>query len=476
MKNLPPSLRFLEANAWALEPRVFEALAEIVERHAAGIRLDGGEIAAAIGREPEGDRGPREPAMQVVNGTAVIGLRGVIARYSDQVNDVSQPTGRSAESLLADIAKAQADQSVRRVVLRIDSPGGTVAGTAEIGDAVRALSASGKAVFAFVDGQACSAAYWIASQADEVVASSTAAMVGSIGVIGALVERATGKDVVKVHVIRSAPLKAPGAMGGPVSDEQLASMQRMFTDLHEAFAVAVAGGRGLSKDQQAAATTGESFVAARAKALGLIDSVEPWGAFVARISADVDRIDVQGDPMRIVATLSADGTSPEATTAGIQPAPSPETPAGTETMKITVQVFAALIAAHAMHSALISSMATGDPAKGLQPASEDEIRAAITKADHKVLTDRVAELEAQAAAEATEKAAALAKVADLEAKLAFRKNAGEDPGADSSRETADPVATEWAAMNDKAKAGYFNNPDAFREAKRLMAADARKEA
>lgn len=279
-----PALRFLSTNKWAIVPEVFADLVAIIERHDAGERLSANEVRAAIGDSADMSG---EPTMQVIGNTAVISIRGVIARYADQVNGVCQRGGRSAESIQSDIKSAMANLMVSRIALRIDSPGGSVAGTAETGAAIKAASAAGKPVHAFVDGMAASAAYWLASQADSITASAATAETGSIGVITAHVDETKRNDAkgVRVHVIRSTALKAPGTAGEALNAEQLDAIQREITQLHALFANAVATGRNLSPEQIAQVTTGEMWAAPKAQALGLIDGVQSWDSWLAALSS-----------------------------------------------------------------------------------------------------------------------------------------------------------------------------------------------
>lgn len=419
--KLPPALRFLEANAWALRPEVFEALAEIVARHADGVRLDDAQVRAAMGREDDG--ASAEPRMEMIGTTAVVSLRGVIARYADQVNGACQPAGRSAESLIGDLDALARNPGVQAVVLRIDSPGGTVAGTAEVADAVRALSASGTPVYAFVDGMAASAAYWIASQADEIVAAGPTSAVGSIGIIAALIERQPASGT-KVHVIRSAPLKAPGTAGEAIDERQRASIQQHVDDLHEAFATTVAGGRGMTVAQQAAASTGEVFASKRAQALGLIDSVEPWGAFIARIGGGASRFRAAA-PVAPAARDGADAITARAeqdaepyTTTAHAGEPAPEQPMSK--MVLTAVVLAAIVAAHPEHALLAVERANaGDDEAKVRDAIAGAEKAKVeakAKADAEANAKRVADLEAKAKADAEKITALEREKADLQTK------------------------------------------------------------
>lgn len=265
-----------------MAPETFRDLVAIVERHASGERLTAGEIQAAIGDRQQG----REAAMYRVGDTAVIPIRGVIARYADQVNGVCQDTGRSADSIQADIKAALADLSVKRIALRIDSPGGTVAGTAETGAAIKAAIASGKPVHAFVDGLAASAAYWIAAAAETITVSAATAQVGSIGIITAHYDEtaANEKRGIKVHVVRSTALKAPGTAGESLTAEQLDSINRRIGQLHAAFVDHVAAARSLAGADLSSVTNGEVWAAAQAQSLGLIDGVQTWDAWLSNLN------------------------------------------------------------------------------------------------------------------------------------------------------------------------------------------------
>jgi signal peptide peptidase SppA len=277
-----PAIKFLSSNAWAMAPEVFSDLAAIVERHASGERLSEKDLRAAVGDKPTS----RESSMYRAGDVAVIPIRGVIARYADQVNGICQDTGRSADSIQADLKAAVADLMVKSIALRIDSPGGTVAGTAEIASAIKAATAAGKPVHAYVDGLAASAAYWIASAAESITVSASTAQAGSIGVITAHYDEtaALERRGYKLHVVRSVALKAPGTMGESLSAEQLDSMQRRVAQLHAAFASAVQENRKLSDAQIAQATTGEVWAADQAQKLGLVDGMQSWDAWLASIS------------------------------------------------------------------------------------------------------------------------------------------------------------------------------------------------
>lgn len=103
----------------------------------------------------------------------VVSMRGVLSKYDSMCAAGMESYGRMIRGF-------DADPEIDAIVMVIDSPGGTVVGTEELGATVKATS---KPVVAFVNGMAASAAYWIASSCDKIIAGTDTALVGSIGVM-----------------------------------------------------------------------------------------------------------------------------------------------------------------------------------------------------------------------------------------------------------------------------------------------------
>lgn len=103
----------------------------------------------------------------------VISMRGVLSKY-DSMCSVGM------ESYARMIREFDVDPEIDAIVLNIDSPGGTVAGTEELGAAIKGAT---KPVVGFVNGMAASAAYWLCSACRKIVAGTDTSIVGSIGVM-----------------------------------------------------------------------------------------------------------------------------------------------------------------------------------------------------------------------------------------------------------------------------------------------------
>lgn len=215
------------------------------------------------------------------SGIALVEINGVIAKAKGKYARASSVQTRRA------MRAAAADQDVGGIMLGVDSPGGTVAGTQQLADEVRAADAV-KPVHAYIDDMGASAGYWVPSQARRVSANRSA-LVGSLGTY-MVVEDSSKKaemEGVEVHVISTGPHKGAFVDGAPVTSEQLTEAQSMVDDLNALFMQGVAGGRRKSMEDTAKLFDGKVHIAEKAKALGLVDAVQTFDAAMAELSAVV---------------------------------------------------------------------------------------------------------------------------------------------------------------------------------------------
>jgi capsid assembly protease len=193
--------------------------------------------------------------------------------------------GASVERLTQQMREVAADDSISTVLLDIDSPGGTIDGVPELAAEVRRLRES-KHVIAMANSMAASAAYWVASQADEIVAAPEA-LVGSIGVFiehddwSAAMEGAG----IKTTYIKAGKYKTDGNPFEPLSDDARTHLQGLVDDAYDLFVADVAKGRGTS-----AATVrsgygeGRVLMAKEAKAAGMIDRIAGYQETIGRLT------------------------------------------------------------------------------------------------------------------------------------------------------------------------------------------------
>jgi signal peptide peptidase SppA len=204
----------------------------------------------------------------VVDGVAVIEIRGAMTKYGSSMS--AAPSSIESMNMLR---RAARDDKAKSILMLIDSPGGTVAGTGDLAQAVSKARQS-KKVYAYIEDLGASAAYWVASQADKVFANPSAS-IGNIGTYMMLKDysRADENAGIKTVVIKAGEFKAIGIPGAPVTEEQRAELQRLVEDVNGLFVSAVKSGRKLNKEQLAAVANGRVFIGAQAQAVGLIDGI-----------------------------------------------------------------------------------------------------------------------------------------------------------------------------------------------------------
>lgn len=214
------------------------------------------------------------------DGVSVLSVTGPISRYASMMEDICPVT--SVESLAADLATAVADPSSRAILIDIDSPGGEAKGIAEFAGQIRAANAV-KPVCAYVGGEGCSGAYWLAAAAGEVVVSPTA-IVGSIGVVSGFKvksERAGSKTY--EFVSTKSPMKRPD----PATDAGKASLQKRCDDLCEVFISQVATLRGVTTEKvENDFGRGGVLIGRAAVDAGMADSVGDFESTLARLSRE----------------------------------------------------------------------------------------------------------------------------------------------------------------------------------------------
>ena len=180
----------------------------------------------------------------------------------------------SMQAIGNSILAALGDDSIHEILLQIDSPGGTLDGTDALAALVKAAD-SVKPVTAYVDGQMCSAAYWIGSQASLVLSEPTGTT-GSIGTMLTLtnIEGALKSRGIEVTHLATGTLKTAGSAYKPLGESDRAYLESLLADFQSHFTVAVQDGRGLS-DAQMTALTAEArvYVSEQAQSEGLIDGI-----------------------------------------------------------------------------------------------------------------------------------------------------------------------------------------------------------
>jgi ClpP class serine protease len=228
--------------------------AELEQRRAAWLAEGGGR------RGAEG--------LQVVDGVAVIPVCGPLFRRAGMMSDLSGATSYAAIS--KQLAQSVADPAARAILLHMDSPGGEAAGVAELAEQIRAACAH-KPVLTYAEGMCASAAYWLAS-ASNLVLASPSALLGSIGTRIVLLDDSGALEKMGSREIEIVSSQSPAKRGTPIDDAVLARLQMRADDLTDVFVAAVAGYRGTTTDKVLADYgQGDVMIASKAVAAGVAD-------------------------------------------------------------------------------------------------------------------------------------------------------------------------------------------------------------
>jgi len=279
-------IRAVRDTPWAIIPSRLADIVDVLRFQAGGGKLTPEEIRAyvdveaAARREPEARRGK----------IAVLGVRGIIANRIEQVDNISGPGGTSVESLTNRFRGALADDSVKAIILDIDSPGGSVDGVQEF--ATEVLEARGrKPIRAIANTLAASAAYWVGVSADELSVTPSGE-VGSIGVFASHsdLSAALEADGEKITLIHAGRYKVEGNPFEPLSDSAREYIQTRVDAHYGAFTDHVGRSRGV--DTSAVVDgfgEGRVVSATDAVEIGMADRVETLDSLVERLGADLGR-------------------------------------------------------------------------------------------------------------------------------------------------------------------------------------------
>ena len=199
---------------------------------------------------------------------------GVVIASGD-ILDGRQPPGAIGGESTADLLRqARLDHDIKAVVLRIDSPGGSVMASEQIYRAVLALEQAGKPVVASMSDVAASGGYYIAAGANEIIASPNT-ITGSIGVFAAFptFERTLAKFGVDVDGVGTTPLSGETSLVRPLSPAAGKLLQTVVDYTYQQFVSRVAKGRGKPAEAIDAIGQGHVWAGTDALRIGLVDKL-----------------------------------------------------------------------------------------------------------------------------------------------------------------------------------------------------------
>ena len=201
----------------------------------------------------------------------------------------------SADTTIDQLRKFNQDDSIKAIILHIDSPGGGAAASQEIYNEVKRIrDGKKKPVVASIESVGASGAYYIASGANKIYAND-ASIVGSIGVI---MEWTNYADLLKwarlkPEVLKAGILKDAGSPTRDMTPVERAYFQGLVDNMHAQFIRDVAAGRAIPMAQLKPLATGQVWTGEQALPLHLIDKI---GGFRVALLATAKQAGISGEP------------------------------------------------------------------------------------------------------------------------------------------------------------------------------------
>lgn len=251
---------------WCIEPHRFTQMVEHVNRINLTAHVEAQEPVAFDARE-------RQFSTTGGGDIAVIDVVDTMTKAGSSFGGGGTVQARRA------IRQAEASSTVSGILMRFDTPGGTVSGTADLAAEIANTS---KPIYGFVEDLCASAGVWCASQCDALYANTATAQIGSIGTFMALydISKALEEEQIRTIVVKAGEFKAGGFPGMEVSDEQVAEWQKMINATQAEFTAAIARGRQISVQQAEQLVTGLTYMANDAIGLNLIDGIKTFDEVV----------------------------------------------------------------------------------------------------------------------------------------------------------------------------------------------------
>lgn len=252
-------------NFWLLEKSFFDLYSSTIG-HALrkDLSLFAGDVIAKMAID-NSLNDPNKKFYTVENGSAIIPISGVLrnsASFLDMLFGFSGSLTYPAIQKAVD--QANSDPTVKDLKFIFDSPGGNVSG---LDNTAVAISMSKKPTMAVINSMCCSAALYLASQTDEIVATSEGSMIGSIGVMVSMSIDPNEKNITSSN----APKKAPD----PNTEAGLSMIIENLDQMEALFIQRIAEGRKVSTDTvKSDFGQGGVLLAKKAVAVGLIDRLE----------------------------------------------------------------------------------------------------------------------------------------------------------------------------------------------------------
>jgi protease-4 len=221
---------------------------------------------------------------------AIVQVEGTILTGSPPVSPLGD-SGAYSDQIVEHLEQAQKDSLVKAIVLRVNSPGGSVVASDEIYQKMLEVE---KPIVVSMGELAASGGYYISAPAD-VIMANPATLTGSIGVITQItnLEELMEKIGVEVVVIKSGIHKDEGSPFREMTEEEKAIWQAIIDEVYGQFVTIVAEGRDLPEEEVREIADGRVYTGKQAMELGLVDEL---GNLPEAIDRAAELGGIEGEP------------------------------------------------------------------------------------------------------------------------------------------------------------------------------------
>lgn len=233
----------------------------------------------------------------ILTAILAVGMGGTDLEFGEKVGVIEiEGVILDARDVLDDLKRFRKDESIRAIVLRIDSPGGVVGPAQEIYREVR-KTVDEKVVVASMGAIAASGGYYVAAATRGIVANP-GTITGSIGVIIEYTNFESLLDKIGLVpvVIKSGEYKDIASPARTMTDKERGLLQQFVAQTHSQFVRAVAQGRNMAADRVSELADGRIYTGEQAKELGLVDRLGnfqdavQWAAELGGIEGEVETV------------------------------------------------------------------------------------------------------------------------------------------------------------------------------------------
>lgn len=225
-------------------------------------------------------------------------LTGIFGKgFGDRIGVVEiEGVIADGKDVMEDIVKFKEDEGMRGVIVRIDSPGGSVGPSQEIFQELKKLAAK-KKVYVSAGSICASGGYYIASAAEKIFANPST-ITGSIGVImeQVVAEELLKKIGIQPNTIKAGKFKDVGSPFRKMEEDERAYFQQILDSIHEQFIQDVASARKMPVDTVKRLSDGKIYTGTQAKELGLIDGI---GTFYDALDSMKTALGIKGKPVLV---------------------------------------------------------------------------------------------------------------------------------------------------------------------------------